>query len=442
MSRSRRRGGRPWHVTLALALVAVAVLGSFVPATSFTTGTVDRGSSVDIVADSDAVLALDISTGLQAGSTQLLVNVSNYLGQSVSVTISLDDGSEGDLVVGGTNEGDSTTVDLAQNGSQEIDIDVPCDVPAGETVAFSFDVSGNDLAVSTGRSADVTDGCASGTVVYATPSNRDLRTVSNSSGVNHLDATSIDVTAPKERDIDADGLNEIAFVNESNGDIWLIDENNETSLLLDASALNLGLLSSGAEPTKSRMAVGTWNGSDVSVFVANDDENKVVRVDTDQREKILESGNGVGGVSGFGDIDDDGKKELVFFDTSNNVRYLDDDGTKHKISNAGVGSNKGPGIGDPMDFDGDGHARIPFVDGSNNLALVTAGGNKTKLISGVDKAPIAAVDWDGDGAAEIVYLDGGTLYYADDIGGGSATAKQITDSNGNSVSAHKEPGAA
>jgi hypothetical protein len=143
---------------------------------------------------------------------------------------------------------------------------------------------------------------------------------------------------------------------------------------------------------------------------------------------LLPPPNGCGGVAGVNDIDDDGSDEMVFVDSSQQMRYLEQDGTTVKIQNGDVGSDKSAGFGSPADFDGDGVPEVPFIDGSNIPAVVTADGTKTKLnADGIaKKAAIAPVDLDGDGTPEFTFLDidSGEIRYIDDVLG-SNTVKTL-----------------
>ncbi|MFB6303930.1 MAG: hypothetical protein ABEH47_02090 [Haloferacaceae archaeon] len=426
-----------------LVLVLLAAGAVTTPSQSYTTGTVDADMAADVVVDEDAVLSLDLAADVKTGATERLVTTTNYVGQSVTVTVTLTDGSGsyGDLVVDGTNVGDSTSFSLADTASQRVDFTAPCDESlVGKSVTFDVDVSGDGISGSAVRSVDIASGCSEG-VVYAVPSSRDLRTIRNGSDPTAYDVTGVQVTTPQSADLDGDGSVEVGFVNSSTGDVHAVDRANATTLLLNASDAAVA-----AEPSKSRMAVGTWGGSEPSVLFVDDGESSIYRVDDDEYVHIVDASNGASAVVGVVDVDGDGAEEIVFVDGSAQLRYVQEDGsTIQKISNGGVGSNNGVGAGRPADFDGDGTVRVPFVDGSNQLSLVTHDGNKTVVTNGgnavtMDKAPLAAFDWDGDGRPEIVGLDGGVLHVVDGIGGDVTVTKVTRDGSG--VDAAGETGAA
>lgn len=155
--RSRRRGSSvtlPVLVLFASGVLLVAfVLGSGgMGAASFTAGDAARNSAVDVASDDEGALTLDIAPAVHTNSTEVLVNVTNRLGQDVTVTVALQDGSRdvGDLVVDGSNAGNSTTFSLAEGATQTVKIEIPDDSSlTDDTVYFSVDASGTGIEVTT-----------------------------------------------------------------------------------------------------------------------------------------------------------------------------------------------------------------------------------------------------------------------------------------------------
>lgn len=449
--RSRRRGGagrRVAFAVLGLVLLSTVLLAGADDPTTFDTATLERQPAADVVADESGVVSLDVAADLHTGETERLVNTSNGLDRSVTVTVSVtgDATGYGHLVIDGNDVGDSETYTLSSGGSERIDFDTDCDSSlVGDDVTFSVDVDADGITGRASRAVTIESGsCGTTTgVVYAVPSSRDLRTVRDG-GKTTYDVTNVQVVGPQSRDLDGDGRLEIPYVNGSDGSVYAVDRANETTQLLEAGTL--GAANTAAEPATSRMAVGTWSGSDPSVFLVGDDESAIYRVDDSGNTKITDASNGASAVVGVLDVDGDGGQEIVFVDGSAQLRYVEGDGSIQKVQNGGVGSNNGVGAGGPADFDGDGTPRIPFVDGSGYLSVVTADGQKTTLSDGgttitASKAPLAAFDWDGDGAPEIVYVDGGVLHLADDIDSGTANSSEITH-DGTTVAAAEETGAA
>ena len=177
------------------------------------------------------------------------------------------------------------------------------------------------------------------------------------------------------------------------------------------------------DPNKpTRIAVGEWQPADLSgkLILAESNQGNIAGIDADgNAEVIARPGNGCSAVMGVADVDDDGSDEIIFFDGSQEIRYLNQDDSTEKVPTGGVGSNNGSGIGPPADFDGDGVPRVPFIDGSQNPTLITSDGVKTRLNkNGVaKKAGVAPVDIDADGDLELLFFgnDEGKVQYVDDV---------------------------
>lgn len=148
--RSRRRGSRSRRWLLALLVVGVATYGGLSTA-AFSTADVDRQTATDVVDDGNGAHALDVASAVYVNSTSTLVTVTNRLGRSATVTVTLRDDSThvGDLVVDGATAGNQTSFDLAAGDSQSVKIDVPDDDSlVGETVYFHVDAADPGLDVS------------------------------------------------------------------------------------------------------------------------------------------------------------------------------------------------------------------------------------------------------------------------------------------------------
>lgn len=154
--RSRRRGSRttiPGLILLAGGIVLIAfVLGSGGMGTaSFSTADAPRNSSANVVSDESAAHSLDVASTVHINATDPLVNVTNRLGQDVTVTVTLRSDSThiGDLVVDGTNDGNETTFTLAKQNTKTVKIMIPDDTSlTTETVYLHVYASAPGLEVS------------------------------------------------------------------------------------------------------------------------------------------------------------------------------------------------------------------------------------------------------------------------------------------------------
>lgn len=166
MSRRYSRGGRslsllPWaSLMVGALLVTAAVVGSGgVGTASFDVAESDRGSMANVTSDESGAHSLDVAQAVHINATESLVNVTNRLGQEVTVTVTLRDDSAhlGDLVIDGTVVGNSTSFTLTQGATQTVSIEIPDDSSLStETVYFHANASGSDIEVTApDRSAPV-----------------------------------------------------------------------------------------------------------------------------------------------------------------------------------------------------------------------------------------------------------------------------------------------
>jgi len=245
-------------------------------------------------------------------------------------------------------------------------------------------------------------------------------------------------------DVDGDGLAELPYV-DSSGNLKVNDSDGEVETLVDRSAV---AAEKYPDTDKSLMATTSWQGSRTSVFYANENHGKIYRVRPGGSPQLVAdvsggSADGVNSVLGTGDIDGDGDDELLHADASQEIRYLNQDGT---VETTGFtsGSSSGIGNGQLWDYDGDGKEEVVVVDGSNDVRLVDdTGAVATPAQSQVDaaKSPVTITDVDDDGENEIIYVDESTaeLRYIDDVAG-SPTVKTLLDEDGNPVGAGKDTG--
>lgn len=145
--RTHPRRQRNWPVVLAVITVLLVGL-LIVPASSFSTARVDRGSTFNVVADSEASHNLDIASSVTVGQTTRLVTVTNNFGTDVTIDIQLrsDSTDKGDLVIDNVTVGDGSSFSLPAGGSQVVDITVASDSTLdGKEIYFHVNASASGL---------------------------------------------------------------------------------------------------------------------------------------------------------------------------------------------------------------------------------------------------------------------------------------------------------
>lgn len=413
MSKYTRRG--------ALALIAGGSATLVIGSDGNPNTEAERATAVDVAPDGSAFLTL---SGLEQGKIYdepHEVTVTNNLGKDLDGT--------------NTVSTDSGDLELRTSGSSSQTIN-PGSLADGDS--FSFEV-----ILASGESGEVTDGVVldlkstggdsvtvdrtitvnqktSGRLVYGRSKDMKVYNAVQDNEADPPDSNSVEVIGANAADVVGDGNVDIPYADSTGMYVTSVSANTDTQIFSESS------FTPGIRTQKTRLSVGKWPPATLSgnliLFAVSNNTNRIYAADGNgNTEEILKTGNGVGGVSGVADIDGDGKVEMVFVDSSQQLRYLNQDGSTQKISNGGVGSNNSAGFGPPADFTGDGNPRIPFIDGSQNPALVTAGGNKTILNSSgiAKKAAVAPVDVDGDEELEFLFLgnSSGKIRWLDDVGG-------------------------
>lgn len=164
-TRSRRRGRdrtASWSVAITLCVAVVLLVGSGVPSVAFETGQSERSPSVDVVEDSGGALGLNVTSALEEGSNDdCLVRLTNHLGQSGTVNVSLRGGSRDlgtlktETAALGQQSGDSVEFSLDDGASNEVSMEVK-NGTAGNTTAFNVSVVAPGLSVALdGRTAPI-----------------------------------------------------------------------------------------------------------------------------------------------------------------------------------------------------------------------------------------------------------------------------------------------
>ena len=300
-------------------------------------------------------------------------------------------------------------------------------------VVEEFDVADGGSGGGSWCSGGVAHTALSGTINAANGDGGSVTSLSSTADAEAL--------GPALRDINGDGRPDLPFVN-SSGTIKLTDSTNATTTVADS-----GDISGNIETSKTRLGVGSWDGSGSSVFFVDENHDTIYRSTPGRSVTTVDTpGNGAQAISGVGDIDADGTDELVFADGSQQLRYLEPGGGTKQVDNGQTGSNNGIGTGTLADFDGDGVASVAAVDGSNDIKITgeptSTGGEGTTIVSAADakKAPPTVADVDDDGTDELVYVStGGKIKYVDDVRNGN-NIRFLTDSSGSKIDGSGESG--
>jgi hypothetical protein len=124
-------------------------------ATAFTGGTVPRNSTVNVAPDGSAILGLSIADSVQRKTQTLLAELTNNGTESYTLTISLDDPTQGTLY-GPNGSGDSVTLTLDPGTTGSIDVET--DEQKGTTIPFTISRSAPDFSFSIDRATRVKGG--------------------------------------------------------------------------------------------------------------------------------------------------------------------------------------------------------------------------------------------------------------------------------------------
>ena len=259
-----------------------------------------------------------------------------------------------------------------------------------------------------GDGGDGGGGSVNADVGFVSSTSGTLKTVGASGTITTYAAGGNIETIGSTVNLDADSATEVTFVDTS-GIIKYIDssDSSPTTLLSSVSA------------KKDGIAAGTWQGSQVSVFFANnnDEDGLYRKAPGGNRQLVATFPQKLRAVVGIGDIDDDGSDEIAAVTNGQKIAVLDDDGSTY-VSGQQPASSSGLAIGGVADYNGDGQERIAIVDGSNNPVLVGCGvnpggqykcnsewGGTTTLSDAgqAKKAPFGKGNIDGDGQPELVY---------------------------------------
>lgn len=431
--RRPRRQRWYWFVgVLLVTLLGVWFVAN--PSSNYTSAVGERGSSLDVAADEDGVLGLNRSASVDTGQTDRLFTLNNSLGEDASVTVTVDSGStsKGDLVVGGTNEGDEVTFSLAAGNEQSVEFDTLCDSSlVGTTVNYTIDVATTGVNGTASRGAEIEGGCNSEEVIFVDKTEQNLSSIPVDEGTekDHLSHKVAEI-GPARSSLDSDGAKEIPYV--YNNKIKIIGLNEGSSVVIDSSG------NANNEP----VGIGDYDGDGKDEVYYNRQTNLYAVRDGETPTEIVASSNfssQLAAIAGVADFDGDGNMDIVFSNNNNGLGYVEG-GTPTTIGYQNLGSDHA--IGRPADFDGDGEVRVPVITSSSNVALVNSSGSATVLNTSYGLAAldsVAAHDIDGDGTLEVVFTDTSEELHYMNLDGSHA---KVRNSAGNVVSANSNKGAA
>ena len=409
---------------------------------AFESAEAPRTSTIQVVGDSDAILALQAFKESETYSEPHQVTVTNDTGTTLSDNevssangkLEFQQGSNGpssSLTLSELSDGESGTFEIVTASGYTGDV--------SDDVTLSYAQS-DEISIEVTRKITVSDPI--GGLVYAIGGDVRVYDAVEDKELDPPNSTGPDVIGASTTDFTADPNADIAFAT-GNG-MYLTE--------VDGSEKKIGSPDHGILREKTRLALAKWPGfesrnTDVehdewAIVYANSNRDKLFAMDADGNTEEIESPddwNGTAGAAGVADIDDDGEDEIVFVGDSNKkFRYLNQDGTTSKMGGIEPGSNNSTGFGPPASFENVeklSNVQVPFIDGSGQPSLVDYEGNTATLAGEVAKkatcAPFDVHGGDDGGKLEFVFIHSdGDIAYVDDVGGSNTVKKlKIGDNN-------------
>ena len=414
---------------LGVGFVAAGVSGTG----AFESAEAPRTSTIQVVGDSDAILALQAFKQSETYDSPHEVTVTNDTGTTLSDNTVSSDAGKLEFQTDSTGPASTLTLPELSNGESGTFEIVTASGESGDVsddVMLSYAQS-DEISIEVTRNITVSSNSPGG-LVYAIEGDVRVYDAVKDEELSPPNSTDADVIGASAADFTAGDSPDIAFAPGNEG---------MYSTEVDATSENTIRSTSPSDhdilKQKTRFALAKWPGIDDSngtgvesneyVIVYASKSEDIFAMDADgNTEKIVSSSDGAAGAAGVADIDDDGEKEMVFLDSSQQLRYLNQDGSTSKIANGGVGSSSSTGFGPPASFESFSNVQVPFIDGSSVPSLVDYDGNKTTLASDAKKAACAPFDVDDDGKLEFVFIDsGGNIAYVDDVGGSNTVKKLV-----------------
>jgi len=414
---------------------------------AFETVEAPRTSTVQVANDENAILELKDFKESETYDSPHEVKVINNTGTTLSDN---EVSSTGELEFQQGQRGPKSTLSLdelpkdeAENSQTFEIVTASCYTgDASDDVTLSY-TDPDEISIEVTRNITVSFK-SSGRLIYAI--NGDVRV---------YDAVQDkELSPPNSTDADVIGGSAADFIDDNNAadnaDIAFASTSKAGMYSTEVCADNENEISSSShdiQKQNTRFALAKWPGIDSGngtgvepdeyvVVYADSNQDKLFAMDADgNTEEILDSGDGAAGAAGVADIDG-GEKEMVFLDSSQQLRYLKKDGSTGEIANGSVGSNNSTGFGPPASFEkveNLSNVQVPFIDTSNQPSLVDHDGNKTTLAGGIaKKAACAPVDVDDDGELEFVFIRDSdeNIAYVDDVGGSNEQVKELVIGEG------------
>ena len=457
----RRKRGRSTPLTRRrlLVLAGAGLAGAGATGTgAFESVTADRVTDASTASDQNALLGL---SGFKENPDSIYKEPHEVTATNQTESALTDNRVRSDINGGNSNlefrdvEASNSTTNKARGNVSQSESDsfeiVTASDESGEvtdTVTLEYAAPG-DITITVVRDITVKFESAA-QLIYAVDTNNQKGDIRVYDAVNDVlnkppQSEKADVIGAKATDFVGDRNADIAFVSKDDDDVYATWEGASGNVDL-GKGTNPELKKEG-----TRLTVEPWPPSSLSgplVLAADSNAEEIVGIDSNgDTDTIATPDNGCGGVAGVKDIDDDGSVELVFVGGSQQIRYLEQDGTTTEVQDGGVGSNNSTGFGSPAVFPGSPDSgtpsdlpEIPLIDGSNNVALMTYDGTKTVLASGAKKAAIAPADLDVDDDLELAFLDSsnGKIKYVDNIRGKTSSSSPSNETktlqvNGSSV---------
>ena len=411
---------------LGVGFVAAGVSGTG----AFESVEAPRTSTIQVADDSDAILKLEDFKESGTYDEPHQVTVTNNTGVKLSGDNTVSS-ANGKLEFQQGSKGPKSTLTLSEELSNGESETFEIVTASGETddVTLSY-AEPDEISIEVTRNITVSSNPPGG-LVYAIGGDVRVYDAVEDEELDPPNSTNADVIGSSAADFTAGDNADIAFASTSKAGMYSteVDANSENEIKGESPSDHSIL------KQNTRFALARWPGIDDTnstgvepneyvILYASKGED-IFAMDADgNTEKIESPSNGAAGVAGVADIDPDNKKKMVFLDSSQGLRYLNQNGSIRKMG-VQVGSDSSAGFGPPASFENFSNVQVPFIDGSSVPSLVDYDKNKTTLAGNSKKAACAPFDVDDDGKLEFVFIDSdGNIAYVDDVGG-SDTVKKL-----------------